>query len=173
MKQTFTREEILDALSVKPCHITGTHRPEHHLESTCDHQRADAFGSVLELIGASEDEIPHKLHDETCFWCHDIPSQEKYRESRRRTHEWAGVPVPEEMAAPAKDAPCFDASEKSVMKTVRQICKEDESGLAYNLHIADKLDTSIDLILRPMKSLEEAGKIETVSTSYRVGVRPT
>lgn len=111
----FTRSQVLDMLSLRPCHVTGMHTPEHHLDYTCEIQKGEAFDRALKILMATEDEVPKHLHDD-CYWCHGQdpvacassanvldgspalklgqPTQERYRERARKTHAWAGVPVP-------------------------------------------------------------------------------
>lgn len=97
-------DQMVEALTLHPCHITGMHSPEHHLEYVCEHQKGVLLESLLGVLGLRDaDSLPHRLH-ESCGWCHDVPSQEKYRERLRKTYEWAGVPIPEDLAALAEDA---------------------------------------------------------------------
>lgn len=109
MSDTFTREQVLEMLSIRPCHVTGMHEPEHHLKYTCPLQKAEAFDRALTVLGAAIEDMPKHLHD-ACYWCHGdpppvdaageptrslgSPSQERYRQRSRETHTWAGVPVP-------------------------------------------------------------------------------
>lgn len=95
---------IVAALTVRPCHVTGLHSPEHHLRYSCDIQKADTLDRVLAAIGTTYDELPKELHPGD-LWCHSVPSQEQYREGLRQTYRWAGVDIPEELAALAPDAP--------------------------------------------------------------------
>lgn len=106
MKEMFTRAELLEALALEPCHVTGQHDPNHTPRHVCSIQRAEAFERVLELLGVTEEELPKRLH-EGCGWCHEVPSQEEYRIGMRRLHAWAGKPISEELAAPGSDAERF------------------------------------------------------------------
>jgi hypothetical protein len=91
------------ALTLRPCHITGMHTPEHHLIGTCTEQRNDMLLRLLAAMQTEEGELPHGLHGQGCHWCHEVPSQERYRDRLRKTWEWAGVPVSEALAATARD----------------------------------------------------------------------
>lgn len=126
-ERLYTREEILEALAIRPCHITGLHEPDHHLKYSCAEQDRESVRALMVLLDASFDERPHRLH-EGCGWCHNVPSQEEYRARLRETHEWAGVPVPEALAAPAPDAECFDVSEAEVMRAVKKLAKATTDG---------------------------------------------
>lgn len=99
-------EAIREALTLRPCHITGMHRPEHHLDFTCEHQKTRMLDNLLGVLGIQDPgALPHALDDDSCSWCHRVPSQEMYRDRLRRTWAWAGVPLSDELAAPANDAP--------------------------------------------------------------------
>lgn len=89
------RALILRVARLRPCHVTGMHEPNHHLNYTCEIQRGEILAEVLAAARLEADDIPHALHPEPEYWCHGIPSQEYYRERLRRTHEWAGLPVPD------------------------------------------------------------------------------
>lgn len=106
LKDTFTREELLQALRIEPCHTTGMHDPNHTARYVCDGQRAIAYHRLLGLLGVTEDQLPRVLHPE-CGWCHEVPSQERYRVQRRELHAWAGVPIPPALAEPAPDAEVY------------------------------------------------------------------
>lgn len=99
-----TRADILDVLALEPCHITGTHTPNHHLESLCTYQKAAMLDRLLAFLDTNVDELPRRLHED-CYWCHNIPTQELYREHLRATYRWAGVEISDELAAPAPDVP--------------------------------------------------------------------
>lgn len=101
--QTFTREQVLEAIALRPCHVTGQHDPDHTPDRVCESQLSQAFTGLLDLLGVTPEDLPHALH-ESCHWCHDVPVQEIFRVKLRRVHAWAGVPVPAELAAPAPDA---------------------------------------------------------------------
>lgn len=118
MKDTFTRAELLEALRIEPCHVTGQHDPNHTPHHVCSIQRAEAFSRVLELLGVKEEELPKALH-EHCGWCHEVPSQEEYRIRNRELYEWAGVPIPPELAEPGSGAERF--SDENVLKWLREI----------------------------------------------------
>lgn len=99
-------DAIRDALTLRPCHITGCHRPNHHLDYTCTEQKARMFNALLGALGVLVPEnLPRALHGPSCSHCHTVPSQEEYRDRLRRTHQWAGIPVSEDLSAPANDAP--------------------------------------------------------------------
>jgi hypothetical protein len=99
-------QAVLDVLAVTPCHITGMHAPEHHRRYLCDGQKAKMLEAVLAALGLDFGDLPKRLHPQgECGWCHRVPSQEEYRIGLRATWEWAGVPLTEELAAPAPDVP--------------------------------------------------------------------
>lgn len=85
---TFTRQQILDAVTLKPCHITGEHDPTHTPDRVCASQTAAAFRGLLALLDVEVEDLPRALHD-TCYWCNNVPTQEEYRVQQRRLHEWA------------------------------------------------------------------------------------
>jgi hypothetical protein len=95
---------LADALAVRPCHITGMHEPDHHTRYQCSDQKAAALDGLLDGLGLTFADLPRRLHDETCGWCHTVPSQERYRERLRATHRWAGEGIPPALAEPAPDA---------------------------------------------------------------------
>jgi hypothetical protein len=95
---------LTEALTIEPCHITGMHDPDHHVRYTCAEQLREVASRMITGLGLTIDELPHRLH-EKCGWCHNVGTQEKYRERMRESHRWAGVEIPAELAAPAPDAP--------------------------------------------------------------------
>lgn len=101
---TVTIEDVLAALALAPCHVTGMHTPDHHLDHTCTLQKAAAFDRLLAALGMDVDDLPHRLHAEDCYWCHHVPEQEQHRERLRQSWAWAGVPLTDELAHPAPDA---------------------------------------------------------------------
>jgi hypothetical protein len=94
---------LAEALAVHPCHITGMHEPDHHTRYLCTDQKAAALDGLLAGLGLEFADLPRRLHDR-CGWCHEIPTQERYRERLRRSYRWAGVEIPPELAEPAPDA---------------------------------------------------------------------
>lgn len=60
--RTFTRDEILAALTLSPCHITGTHDPQHTPKYICTYQFKDALQGLLDLLGVTADDLPRKPH---------------------------------------------------------------------------------------------------------------
>lgn len=161
MRETYTREEILHALRLEPCHVTGMHTPEHHLDYTCDLQRTKGYERVLKLIEATDAEIPRALH-ENCGWCTRVPGQEQYRERLRRTYEWAGVEIPAELAAPAPDAPEFDVKERDIMRVVRRLGSGRQDRWVSQGALPEALDLHrhSTLYQRPLARLIDKGKLE-------------
>lgn len=92
------------ALVLEPCHVTGMHDPTHTPRYLCETQRADVYDRVLAAVGMAQEAMPRRLHD-NCGWCHRVPEEEQRRQQARELHEWAGVPVPPELAEPAPDEP--------------------------------------------------------------------
>lgn len=159
MRDTFTRAELLAALCLEPCHVTGMHDPNHTDGSVCDIQRAKAFDRLLAVLGVSEGELPRALHDD-CYWCRGIPTQEKYREQKRGLHRWAGVPVPDELAAPAPDHGMFDVSEREVMRAMRRAPKVKDGWVTIDaLRETLGLPRHTPKIMRPAHRLVEKGKL--------------
>lgn len=107
--KTVSRAALLKAMQIEPCHTTGMHDPNHTTKFVCESQRSKAYGRVLELLGMTEENLPHALHGAECYWCHEVCSQEEYRVDRRALHAWAGQEVPAELAAPAPDAEDYQA----------------------------------------------------------------
>ena len=95
-------DEVREALTVRPCHVTGMHEPGHHVKYTCSIQMREVATALLDALGLA-DGLPRGLHGADCYWCHAVPTQEKYREDLRQTYRWAGVEIGEELAAPAPD----------------------------------------------------------------------
>jgi hypothetical protein len=175
-ERTYTRQEILDAMALHPCHVTGMHTPEHHLDgSVCNIMLSRSAEGVLALVGATVDDLPRRLHDD-CGWCHRVPTQEEYRERLRQTYAWAGEEVPPELAEPAPDAPCFDVPERDVLRAVRTAKPSEDVGggwLRYDdvreaLGLPGRHDHSYN---RPMQRLIEKGKVETQVIGYVYRVR--
>lgn len=162
-QETFTREELLNALRIEPCHITGCHEPDHHLKYTCADQRAASFVRVLALLGVDEMDLPRDLHgkcEKDCYWCHGIPNQEQYRARNRRTHEWAGVEIPPELAALAPDHPKFDVSEGAVLSAVKRLSgKEKRLVTFFEISEALGLGRHSTKYQRPLHNLVERGKL--------------
>lgn len=96
-------ETIRRHLVYEPCHVTGMHNPGHHLTSTCQIQTSVVFGRLLRGLGLTRDDLPNRLHNPDCGWCHRVPDREAERERLRATHRWAGVPVPDALAEPGED----------------------------------------------------------------------
>lgn len=68
--QTYTREEILAALVLEPCHISGTHDPQHTTKYICRDQQSVALARLLALLEVTVEELPRRL-DPDCGWCRD------------------------------------------------------------------------------------------------------
>lgn len=64
-RDTYTRAEILAALTLRPCH-----RDTEHHEHACREQVAETVGAVLTLLDVSEEELPRQLHAPGCWNCH-------------------------------------------------------------------------------------------------------
>ncbi len=93
------------ALHLEPCHTTGNHDPHHTPRLVCQLQTLDVAARLLPVLGYQHtDELPRRLHDESCSSCHDPGSREDPRARARDLHEWAGVPAPAEVAEPGVDA---------------------------------------------------------------------
>lgn len=59
----FTRDELLEAMTVAPCHITGTHDPTHTPRYFCSIQAQKALDGVLGLLGITMKDLPRRPHD--------------------------------------------------------------------------------------------------------------
>lgn len=68
VKTEFTRDEILEALTIEPCHITGMHDPKHTLKYICRDQLVVALNRLLDLLEVEVDDLPRRLGDD-CYWC--------------------------------------------------------------------------------------------------------
>lgn len=70
----FSKEQLhylKKLLAIAPCHITGEHTPNHHLDGIiCDDQRADAWKYAMIELGFDPDRPERVLHNGTCGWCH-------------------------------------------------------------------------------------------------------
>lgn len=98
-------EAVLQQATLRPCHVSGTHAPDHHIHGTvCDYMRADAGQRMVAALGLDLSTAPHELHPaEGCYWCHNIPSQQEFRDKLIKSWEWAGVKPTAEMLEPAAD----------------------------------------------------------------------
>lgn len=92
-----------EALAIEPCHISGMHDPTHTSRYVCSDQEATMVRRLQHALGITA--WPTRLHGPGCGWCHDPSSTEDRRERQREAHRWAGVEIPEALAAPAPDAP--------------------------------------------------------------------
>lgn len=90
---------VINALALEPCHITGMHEPDHHVKYNCADQYKAVLDKVLQALEMNRADLRHQLHEGSCYWCHHVPAEEKYRQEHRKSHEWAGVPIPPELAA--------------------------------------------------------------------------
>ena len=104
-------EGMLDAATIRPCHVTGMHTPNHHINgSVCELMVTDTAKRMLAAAGIVVKDLPHELHpagaykDGGCGWCHDVPSQQEYRDRLIESWKWAGVEPTPELLAPANDA---------------------------------------------------------------------
>ncbi len=83
LERVYTRQEILDAIALHPCHVTGLHDPNHTVKEVCSLQQSASFTRLLEFLGITVDEVPRKLHD-NCYWCHgDSERRARVGELRR------------------------------------------------------------------------------------------
>lgn len=48
------RALITDALTMEPCHITGMHSPDHHVDSICAFMKEDGFDRLAAAMGYTE-----------------------------------------------------------------------------------------------------------------------
>lgn len=143
---------LAEALTVRPCHVTGMHTPNHHLDYLCQIQKAAMFDAVLEAVGLSVEELPHALHED-CYWCHNVPAQEQYRARLRRTYEWAGVPVTGELAELADDAP-----RPGDQQAVAEMLTRD--GWHSFADLKDALGWPVERLGAALHALEDAGMVE-------------
>jgi hypothetical protein len=174
-ERTYTRDEIIAMLVIRPCHVTGMHEPDHHLKYTCDIQRTEALRNLLKALDVNEGTLPHDLHDEgTCYWCHTIPNQEEYRSRLRKTWEWAGKKISSALAQPAPDAPEFDVSKSKVLSTVKKLSGKgtrdtEKDGWVHYDSIRKALDLSrhSGKFQRPLQALVDEGKLEFSNDVHR------
>jgi len=93
------RALIVEQVRLHPCHITGMHDPTHTTRYLCTDQQVDVLNQILQLLDLPIEEIRRELHPEPKDWCHYLPGDEGDRVRYRELHDWAGVPVPEKLAA--------------------------------------------------------------------------
>lgn len=65
----FSKDEILEALTLAPCHVTGMHDPTHTIKYACHFQEHEAFQRLLALLGVTVDDLPRVIHETDCFSC--------------------------------------------------------------------------------------------------------
>jgi hypothetical protein len=157
------RDEILQALTIYPCHVTGMHNPEHTADHVCEEQLVGAVERLLKVIGATVKDLPHAL-EPGCGWCHRVPTQEHYRRELRELHGWAGVEISPELAAPAADAECFDLAEDEVLAAVRRSATLADGWIRYEtirMELGIQRNTG-DVVHanRPLDKLVKAGRLE-------------
>ncbi len=78
MSETYTKEQILHALALQPCHTTGMHDPTHTGLYICELQKVKAFEGLLKLLNVEVGELPRQLHHD-CGWCSDSGQTASFR----------------------------------------------------------------------------------------------
>ena len=181
-ERLYSRDEIVEMLTIRPCHVTGMHTPDHHLKFTCDIQRSAALRNLLNELNVGEGQLPRDLHDESCGWCHRIPGQEQYRERLRQTWAWAGRKISAALAKPAPDSPVFDVPKRDVLRAIKKLSgkgtrdTEKDGWVHYDsLRIELGLPRHSGKFQRQVGVLEEEGKVEfsnDVHRGYSGHIRP-
>lgn len=148
-------------LTLRPCHVTGMHDPNHTDRYLCREQQADLLDRLLRAAGIELADIPHELHPEgTCYWCHEVPTQEEYRVKLRKVWDWAGVPHTAELAALAPDwvRPGDDE------EVLAALTDEFET---WQVVLPRVSFTSSDRYFRVLSDLDDAGRIDRQGISAR------
>lgn len=78
------RREIVDAIVLTPCHVSGDHNMNHTPRAVCSYQLSDAFDRLLVFLEMGEKDLPRKLHDSSCHLCHKGPQQEALKKWARK-----------------------------------------------------------------------------------------
>ena len=165
-------------LALEPCHVVGMHQAGHTATGVCQEQRADVLARLLLAMGVEEPELGRRLHEESCWQCHDPTSEERYRELRRELHRWAGVEIPPAMAELAPDAPRPDDAFWTLAYIVACVPHHEDGWRSQgplNSHHAHP--DQVPLPLRGNRfgvaigQLEEAGLLETTGNPRKL--RPT
>lgn len=90
---TYTRSQILKALTLEPCHVTGEHDPTHTARYICRIQRSEALNRVLRLVGVDAPDLPRRLHQH-CRWCGTQEGAGEGAHDKDLIHAWAeGAPL--------------------------------------------------------------------------------
>lgn len=68
-----------EALTVRCCHVSGSHNPTHYEEGryVCQNQQAEAWHRAVRLLGLGHlDSADRAVADPgTCYWCHRAAQQ--------------------------------------------------------------------------------------------------
>ena len=160
-EKTYTRSEILEALTLMPHHKVAGANQNYKLEDITSDQKALAFDNLLELLDVEAEDLPRDIHPEgKCWQCHEIPTQEEWRIKMRATYDWAGVKIPESLAAAAPDSPIYDLTEEEVLAAYKALStngkfvRRDEVGEYFGL------PRHHGKLHRPLARLVKAGLIE-------------
>lgn len=83
-----SRADLLEAIRLHPCHVTGQHVPNHHLVSdrVCSIQKQDLFDQILNFFDIKLEDIDRAVHPPACGWCNDDGHPSKHREAHAK---WA------------------------------------------------------------------------------------
>jgi hypothetical protein len=111
MDQLYTRQQILDAMALFPCHVTGLHDPTHTTKGVCSLQLSESFKRLLVFLKIGEDhldQLPRKLH-ENCYWCNTEPKHGE--ELRMWATQGADNPAPTSPAPGTTEAALLEATE--------------------------------------------------------------
>ena len=103
---TFTREQIIAALTINSCHTSGMHDPDHTTRSFCESQKAQAFDSLLRLLGVSIADLPRRLTGYAAaeVQAGRVPAKQKARDRLMAEMAWAaGAPL--DLFKPGRDIP--------------------------------------------------------------------
>lgn len=91
-KDSYTRAEILSAITLEPCHVTGDHDPTHTPFNVCSIQRSEQMQRLLVLLETDESDLPRRLHRH-CGYCgtsHQVEStlNDRWRSKVQALREW-------------------------------------------------------------------------------------
>jgi hypothetical protein len=79
MATDYVRQSVLRMISLKPCHVTGEHEPDHHLRSdhVCSLQKARMLDDLLAMLDIEINEVDRQPHRE-CYWCGADPKHAEW-----------------------------------------------------------------------------------------------
>lgn len=94
-RDTYSRAEIIAALRLRPCHVTGEHNPTHTPEFICRFQLHEALSNLLLMLQVGDETLPRRLHED-CYFCDTDgrPHGTEHAERHAALRAWAdGAPL--------------------------------------------------------------------------------